>query len=268
MMDILQRSGMESIATQERLEKQERLIALYTHKKAAWQEIKEIAQKEGVADNLVLNTPSITQNFLDSKIKVMVVGQESNGWNFFLKQLRVDTDRNFRDSIQEAMGKTEKFQSKTKWDKAQFWRFATSIYNELNGKIDKADSVKSYFFWTNLRKICYDKKPKKSFPQALQTQIDNNLNTLLLEEIQIINPNVVLFLSGPDYDKYIKQQLNGARFNKVGMFKEREMTHITHGNLPNTIMLRTYHPRYFYLRIEKANPEYLKTIVDTIRNTF
>ena len=62
--------------------------------------------------------------------------------------------------------------------------------------------------------------------------------------------------------------IKGARFNKVGMFKEREMTHITHGNLPNTIMLRTYHPRYFYLRIEKANPEYLKTIVDTIRNTF
>lgn len=45
MMDILQRSGMESIATQERLEKQERLIVLYTHKKAAWQEIKEIAKR-------------------------------------------------------------------------------------------------------------------------------------------------------------------------------------------------------------------------------
>ncbi|TLD98062.1 hypothetical protein LS80_006265 [Helicobacter trogontum] len=266
MMDILQRSGMESIATQERLEKQERLIALYTHKKAAWQEIKEIAQKEGVADNLVLNTPSITQNFLDSKIKIMIVGQESNGWNFFLKQLWVDTDRNFRDSIQEAMGKTEKFQSKTKSNNTQFWQFAASVYNEFNEKIDKKDSIKSYFFWTNLRKICYDNKPKKSLPQALQTQIDNELNILLLQEIKIINPNIVLFLSGPDYDTYIKQQLKGARFNKVGVFKEREMAYITHEDLQNIIMLRIYHPRYFSLKIKKANPEYFKTIIETIRN--
>lgn len=60
--------------------------------------------------------------------------------------------------------------------------------------------------------------------------------------------------------------IKGARFSKVGMFKEREMAYITHEDLQNIIMLRIYHPRYFSLKIKKANPEYFKTIIETIRN--
>ena len=60
--------------------------------------------------------------------------------------------------------------------------------------------------------------------------------------------------------------IKGARFNKVGMFKEREMAYITHEDLQNIIMLRIYHPRYFSLKIKKANPEYFKTIIETTRN--
>lgn len=77
---------MKSV-TQEQPEEHNSLISLYACKKAVLQEIKDIAQKEGVVNDIVLNLPAITQNFLDSKIKIMIVGQESNGWNFFLKQL-------------------------------------------------------------------------------------------------------------------------------------------------------------------------------------
>lgn len=46
--------------------------------------------------------------YKDSKIRLMIVGQENNGWNFTLDCLKDD----FKKSIVIAMEHTEKYQTK------------------------------------------------------------------------------------------------------------------------------------------------------------
>ena len=96
------------------------------------------------------------------------------------------------------------------------------------------------------------KKPKSSLPKSIQELIDNELSTLSLEEIKIIKPDIVLFLTGPNYDDRILAQLQEANIFKVGDLKQiggfsiKELAAIEHKELPQVSMRRLYHPNYTY----------------------
>lgn len=251
------------------IRKNAELLDLYVSKQKVFKDIQTLAMKENIANELTLHLPYVPYEFENSIIKFMVVGQETNGWNFTLDKIQDD----FKKSIESAMQCTEKFQSKPKYNNSPFWGFTYKyIYIKFNEKLTKSRK-KSSVVWSNLNKIAYNdnldnKKPTSPLPKEIQSQIDSNLNTLLLEEIKIIQPDIIIFLSGYTYDEQILLQLQGATFKEVKDFKLKELAEIEHNDLPTIKMLRTYHPRkiYFSKEYRKNFAYYFHSFVETCKN--
>lgn len=234
-----------------------KLLALYESKKQGFNEILKKAEALNIADKLVLNLPYATQQYVDSKVKIMLVGQESNGWSFKLNDLEGSGEYK---GLCGAMERTKSFQTKKPYNKP-FWTFAKGIYEACHNSALTDNKPNAYFFWSNLRKICYNTpnekdtttthlQPDDPLPESLQELIDKHLDSLLLNEIQIAQPDIVLFLSGPNYDGYIKQQLEGVTFQAhVDDMPSRAAARLECPSITHTAMLRLYHPnalRYRY----------------------
>ncbi|TKZ36428.1 hypothetical protein [Brachyspira catarrhinii] len=81
--------------------------------------------------------------------------------------------------------------------------------------------------------------------EEVQNIIDKKFN-ILKDEIKIINPDIVLFLTGPDYDDYIKTQLEGVKFHKLenSDYEKSQFARVEHEVLPKK-SFRIYHPNAF-----------------------
>lgn len=77
------------------------------------------------------------------------------------------------------------------------------------------------------------------------------------DEIKIINPDIVLFLTGYNYDNYIKKQLHDVEFAAVSGYNEKEFARLKHSVLPYN-SFRIYHPGY--LQRAGLRDEYLKKL--------
>lgn len=216
-----------------------KLLALYEGKKQGFTEILKQAEALNLADKLVLNLPYATQQYLDSKVKVMIVGQESYGWSFKLNDLE---GSGAYKGLGGAMERTKSFQSKKSYN-TRFWSFARGVYEACHNSALTDSKPNAYFFWSNLRRICLDSKPATALPSPLQELITKHLDALLLSEIHIVEPDIVLFLSGPNYDSYIKSQLDGVTFQAhIDDMPRRAAARLECPSVTHATMLRLYHP--------------------------
>jgi len=63
---------------------------------------------------------------------------------------------------------------------------------------------------------------------------------LLKEEIKIVKPDVVIFLTSWRYDDKIREVFKGVEFD---VLEKRKLSQLSHKDLPS-LTFRTYHPNY------------------------
>ena len=239
------------------------LLKLYQSKEEIFS---QIYQRKDVL-NLNLMLPYVCKNFVESKAKLMVIGQETYGWVF-------------EGNREKTMEHTMEFLSHNKDKNSYFWYFIKQFYETLGEELGNDFTP---IVWNNVRKVCFNlpkhkgkPKPKDPLPQELQEFIDNNLGNLLFEEIKIIQPKIALFLTGPNFEKYIKPQLHGIEHHSIKDFlalnptlkqeefplpnKLKKVKVLTHKDLPNTLMLRIYHPTYYHYQLEKNRSQYFESL--------
>ncbi len=117
-----------------------------------------------------------------------------------------------------------------------FWHSVFKITEALNPELKN----KSCFFWTNVSKYSVD--GGSLLPNEHKFIVEQT-NNILLDEIKIIEPDVVVFFSGPDYDDKIRIQFDDQlQFEKItGNIAPREFARMVHPSLPRN-SFRTYHP--------------------------
>lgn len=79
----------------------------------------------------------------------------------------------------------------------------------------------------------------------MEKLLQQNFN-VLPSEIKALNPDIVIFLTGPDCDDRLSTTFttNGpVQFEKIDGFGERQLVRIIHLDLPRH-SYRTYHPGY------------------------
>jgi hypothetical protein len=84
---------------------------------------------------------------------------------------------------------------------------------------------------------------------------------LVSKEIAILDPTVVVFFTGPDYDEFILKAFPGARLTPHPARPLRAMTRIAGTGLPDN-SVRTYHPNHFW---RNDIDRYLQDLIDWIR---
>lgn len=226
----------------ENSEENQRLLKLFESK---WDVVRKVCN--AIKDEelwMVLHLACVPYNYNKMKYKILIVGQENDGWGFQ------------NEAILSMYDTLDFLDSKDYNDMRPFFSFPYSFCKSINNLEDIKDSKKTYFTWVNLREFSFNEAPKTSLGKEAQSIIDNEFN-ILEEEIKIINPDIVLFLTGPNYDNYIKNQLKGVEFKTVENYHIRQFARVEHKSLPKN-SFRIYHP--LYLRYKKLENEYLERL--------
>ena len=179
---------------------------------------------------------SISELYIKQKRKLLVIGQETGGWDGFSdnveRSLKIYKDFNLGYSYNSPFGNSTR-----------------EIEKNLN--LERCSCS-----WSNINK--FDDGGGRPFGDSLK--IIEKFDEVLLSEIQILKPDVVVFFSGPKFEYRINNLFENVEFNEVKGFQNMQLSRLSHKLLPfNTY--RTYHPRYLrQSKLEEKLVDYFKTI--------
>lgn len=186
----------------------------------------------------------VNDKYIKSEIKIMIVGQETDGWHESL---------NHASSVDNLMkGYFDYFYQNSKDGKKRgkraFWNKKNYLYfeDELTAYFKEKDKTVS-FIWNNISKIGNNGrgKPKKEI-LTLERQYFN----LLKDEFDILKPNIVIFTTGKR-DSYIKHHFGldtefiPVLYLKDNLLAEKTASLIAHVKIPkraDICSVRVEHP--------------------------
>jgi len=215
-------------------------------------------------DKLELSNPLLIKidekEYETSNVKIMIFGQETFGWNgqFGSENMNVERlmDDYFAylhydeqdDSYFHGLNddyRTSKRRIKGKKKRA-FWKAFKYFEKEI--KLQLHNIHKPYFIWNNIAKI--SKNDQKGMDDKIRKFTKENFSTVL-EEIKILKPDMVIFLTGPNRDGDIKHYFKDVAFDYCG-YPEKIKDKKTYKSPQKVISkylpeksIRLYHPSYF-----------------------
>ncbi len=182
-------------------------------------------------------------------IKLLIIGQENFGW-----WGEKTSDIGGLMEIYTDFCMALNYHNRKSW----FWQGVFKLNGLLNPKL----ANEPCFLWTNVSKYCTWEGGPISWND--HKFVIENFN-ILPDEIDVLKPDAVIFLSGPHYDDKIKIQFDeNLVFEQINNnISVRELAKIKHPKLPNHTY-RTYHPRYLNFQNKLV---YLTTIASLIKET-
>lgn len=222
-------------------------------------EIETRIENHKISSPQLLDITTPKGKYLESDYRIVFVGKETAGW--FNKEQRdkaglININRQFNKYIHalKSIYKEHDFGAK---HKTPFFKFIELFI----GKFDKTSSSNKstgYLFTELLR---HDEKGK-GLSEALIHEATYNNNYILRKELEILNPDVLIFLTGPNYDRYIKQTYPNAVFKEIEGYSSNQASIIK--NIPNVrTAVRIYHPRY--LSYTNTTSEYSNLLINIIQ---
>lgn len=200
----------------------------------------------------------------NSTKKLLIVGKETNGWAGNIKNnAQSNSLIDYYKELNSILEYYKEFElghgyygkKKVKHTlNSPFWNFSRSIYRHLNYQ----DNAKPKgFLWTNISKMDSGKRNK-----VLSLENRNYYDfALLKEEIKIVNPDVVIFLTGNEYDIQISDYL-GYRIETIDFELNIQKVIDPDKSLPEK-SYKIYHPRYLYsLKTNRIVLDVLKKLIE------
>lgn len=197
--------------------------------------------------NLNISYPfftGVSDEYIKSQKRIMIVGQETNGWNVFKEDWTIKDSRdwaidylNFQLKYCNYQDLKEIFKRR---NSSPFWSFFKAFSND--GIVP---------CWNNI-----DKAQRKFGNQtkALTVEIEAELNktitslntTLFLKEIEITKPDIIIFITGPNYQFTMEKalQLEQDTLRDFKPTHNNGCVDITNQVKLDTPTFWTYHPRH------------------------
>lgn len=189
---------------------------------------------------------SVPQSYMDSEVKVMFFGQETNDWGSY-------GDEDDEDSLKKAYD--EFFTSKKCFSYGgQFWNGVSRTANLLESRSGKSVGL----LWNNIVKI--GKAGEKGRPNKQILDWQKVAMSFILEELEATKPDVVIFFTGPNYDDLLNQVFEDISFQELSGKDCRQLSIVNSKFLPKKA-IRTYHPNYLW---RNDIDSYLNDIVDYV----
>jgi hypothetical protein len=202
-----------------------------------------------------------TQRWLDGKHRVLVVGQEPREWGPNL----VNTFAAFAaraDAVDQVLNCYREFSF---GGPGYFW----THFKDLRQAFDSSSTgFESSVLWTNLYRVSvevatgkdkYNYSAERNTTLIERTALRDLSRDVLLEEIRLLEPTMVVFFTGPNYDAALKDVFQGAVLSAVDPFTARQMSWVQHPALP-TKSIRSYHPGY----MNRAKPRFFDRLLEVL----
>jgi hypothetical protein len=203
---------------------------------------KVVASGEARPTNPLLIRPP--EGYAQSKLKAMYFGQETNGWEGGYEENK---------GVEHLLGIYDEFANKGRGFRygGQFWN-ALKSFQQAFLKVEPT----SAFLWNNIIKV--GKYSEKNRPSEDIILWQDPWFAVTREEMKTFVPNVVIFLTGPNYDDMIRRTFGEFQISSVNGFNTRKLARINSGLLPHNTF-RTYHPGYLYrVGFDKVRDEIIK----------
>ena len=179
---------------------------------------------------------NIFAEYTQMPVKVLFVGQETHGWDHLSKQLTVEMLQRMYASFD--LGKHADYGDgkKPRYLRSPFWNFCRSCFYQLN-QDSGVEKKTNGFLWTNISKF----DSSSTTPHADLQERNRFGFELFKQELSIIQPDVVVFLTGTKYDYWLDQLFTLERESELdnGLLT---MLHDSTGLLPR-LSFQTKHPR-------------------------
>jgi hypothetical protein len=164
-------------------------------------------------------------NFLEREHRLLVVGQETNGWHGgFAGSSEAE--------IRQAGSKYAGFKFGEGYSNL-FFPYARELASRLTGA--------EIWMWTNLFK--FGKESGKGAPSDRVNELELKHFDVLRGEIGAIAPTCVVFMTGPNYDHFLRQRIPDVTFSEMEEFTLRQLAKLSSEFLPEA-SYRIYHPGY------------------------
>jgi hypothetical protein len=187
--------------------------------------------------------------YIAAKPRVVLVGQQQDGWSYSYREFLDEW------TIDRALSEYHDFNFGEHYNASPFWQF----YNELRRAVFGAESERGVIGWLNLVKfVTRERDPVIDAPfeeRALGFQ-----DGIFVRELEIMNPDVCVFTTGPRYDRILERYFPGVRFEETCL-AARLLAAVKHERLPQK-SFRTYHPKS--LRFQKLWQRVLGDLIDSI----
>jgi len=177
------------------------------------------------------------EKFKESAIKVMFFGQETNGW--------IENENCYYNGIDSGL----KFLMDGYYDflyNGRCWKHGGQFWNgiKLFQKMmtEKFQNKSIHYIWNNIIKI--GRAEGIGRPPMNIYEIERNHFSVILDEINILKPDIIVFFKGLYYDKFITDNFGKVEFSALAPFSNRHLSKINFHNIKTTV--RTYHPNYLW----------------------
>jgi len=217
------------------------------------EELKQLYAKKW--NNLIINAKGtdaaypllikVSEEYQNAEIKVMIVGQETDGWCGVLEENKKNID-----SVQETyfnyLYKNNKDKNRRAfWNKKNFKYFQEELINIFSSK-------KVAFIWNNISKIG---KKSRGKPTSKIENLEKQYFDVFEEELKILKPNIIIFTIG--------NRIIPIEHNKLRPIKEEPVAQIEFKKYPDIIAIRTYHPN---AQIKGGKKNFKKDILKIIKS--
>jgi len=198
------------------------------------------------------------ENYHNADLRIMTFGQETNSWEHEVNSELIPIDQSI-DFIEETvvtfMDHYNRFLNDKltkKGKKSPFWNAHSKILKKLkNSKVE--------IVWNNIYKIG-NKSKNHNKPHSNIRQMENASFDVISKEIEILKPDVLIFFTGPNYEKRVNKKFQINKMIEVS--SDISKSELAKFFLENGILsYRTYHPNYLQ---RKKKMDYLKLITDEI----
>lgn len=203
--------------------------------------------------------------YSEADIRVMIFGKETNGWkgredDFGNPPLPIF---NPAISVGAVMGVYEDFYKshylgyKFKYNANRYGTFHYGFTKFISLLNEKYPTKQIGYIWNNIVKI--GRAEGRGFSGNEIYSIEQQYFHVIPKEVEILKPNIVIFLTGT-YDDKIKVNFGESIYSPIFPFAEKEIVRI---ELPNVdFAYRTYHPSAHLL--QGKMDEYYQAIIKDI----
>ncbi|WP_156821581.1 hypothetical protein [Halomonas smyrnensis] len=175
--------------------------------------------------------PSPSPNYFKIHPRVFVVGQETRGWRN--KTCPIKNEFSINDAVLDASMKVSQEFSSSGAKQSTFLQF----YRKLSATIDPGS--RDGALWSNQFCVSHNSGSPVSLPPVEFDIVKKLSFKLLRAQIDILKPSVIIFTTGPNRDKYIKECF--PEYETVDIIEPRRLWHFKIGDVN---CIRTSHPRW------------------------
>ncbi|CAO1661812.1 hypothetical protein NYA30BAC_01396 [Halomonas sp. NYA30] len=179
--------------------------------------------------------PRLIESYQQAPFKLMLVGQETKGWNGKLQRLIEARKANAIEAYVSASTETYQKRRMKKPGQSQFLQFLHHAERAL-------ELPKNSIHWANLHAVDYRGGSPRHRPQAEVCAFTPLSQALLALQIDQLKPDAILFTTGPSGDRFIKALCNDhlGGYHDSNVVVPRKLWRFTAAGIP---CFRTTHPR-------------------------